>query len=106
VRLLQPWSPADAQLVDAVNRPEFALNGLRNRDLRSILFGAGEASAVQTRRQSAKVSRRLRLLRAHGLILKVQRTHRYQLTVRGRTILAALQAARQANPEQLAKLAA
>ena len=45
-------------------------------------------------------------LRAHGLILKVVHTHRYQLTARGRTILVALQAARQANPQQLAKLAA
>ena len=35
-----------------------------------------------------------------GVILKVVHTHRYQLTARGRTILAALQAARQANPDQ------
>ena len=106
VRALQPWSPTDAQLLDAVGRPEFALNGFRNRDLRPLLFGTGAVSAEETRRQSAKVSRQLRLLRAHGLILKVQHTHRYQLTVRGRTILAALQAARQASAEQLVKLAA
>ena len=77
VRALQPWSPADAQLLDAVSRPEFALNGFRNRDLRPILFGAGEPSAEETRPESAKVSRQLRLLRAPGLILKVQHIHRY-----------------------------
>jgi hypothetical protein len=106
VRALQPWSAADTLLLAAVNRPEFTLNGFRNRDLRPLLFGSAETSAEAVRRQSAKVSRQLRLLRAHGLILKVAHTHRYQLTSAGRTILAALQAARQANPEQLAKLAA
>lgn len=106
VRALQPWSPADAQLLAAVNRPEFTLNGFRNRDLRPLLHGSTPTSPEETRRQSAKVSRQLRMLRAHGLITKVQHTHRYQLTTRGRTILAALQAARQASPEQLAQLAA
>jgi hypothetical protein len=106
VRALQPWSPADAQLLEAVSRPEFLLNGFRNKDLRPVLYGEQETSPNEKRRQSAKVSRQLRMLRAHGLILKVVHTHRYQLTARGRTILAALQAARQANPEQLAKLAA
>lgn len=106
VRALQPWSPEDTQLLEAVSRPEFLLNGFRNKNLRPILYGHKEASPQEQRRQSAKVSRQLRMLRAHGLILKVVHTHRYQLTARGRTILAALQAARSANPEQLAKLAA
>ena len=106
VRALQPWSPGDAELLSAVARPEFAINGFRNRDLREVLFGSRPASAEESRRQSAKVTRQLRMLRAHGLVLKVARTHRYQLTAGGRTILAALQAARQANAEQLAKLAA
>lgn len=106
VRALQPWSPADEQLLTAVNRPEFILNGFRNRDLRPLLFGPEAVTPEEQRRQSAKVSRQLRLLRAHGLILKVPKTHRYQLTAHGRTILSALQAARAANPAQLAKLAA
>jgi hypothetical protein len=106
VRALQPWSEADAQLLAAVNRPEFTLNGFRNRDLRPLLFSSAETSPEVVRRQSAKVSRQLRLLRAHRLILKVAHTHRYQLTAGGRVLLAALQAARQANAEQLAKLAA
>ena len=106
VRALQPWSAADAQLLAAVNRPEFTLNGFRNRDLRAILYGSAAASADEIRRQSAKVSRQLRMLRAHGVITRVQHTHRYQLTSPGRTILTALQAARHANPDQLSKLAA
>lgn len=106
VRALQPWTAADVGLLEAVSRPEFSLNGFRNRDLRPILFDAEASSVEEKRRQSAKVSRQLRLLRAHGLIFKVVHTHRYQLTARGRVVLAALQAARRANPEQLAKLAA
>jgi hypothetical protein len=106
VRALQPWSPADAALLAAVHRPEFTLQGFRNRDLRPLLFSPGQVSAEEARRQSAKVTRQLRMLRAHGLILKVHHTQRYQLTARGQKILAALQAAHQANAEQLAKLAA
>ena len=106
VRALQPWSPGDAELLSAVSRPEFMLNGFRNRDLRAVLFGSGEVPSEEAPRQSAKVTRQLRMLRAHGLILKVAKTHRYQLTVAGRTILAALQAARQANAKQLTYLAA
>lgn len=106
VRAIEPWSPQDAALLAAVNRPEFTLQGFRNRDLRTLLFGPKQISAVETRRQSAKITRQLRMLRAHGLIVKIPHTHRYQLTARARTSLTALQAARQANPEQLAKLAA
>jgi hypothetical protein len=106
VRALQPWAPADAALLAAVSRPEFALNGFRNRDLRPLLSGPGEVSAEEARRQSAKVTRQLRLLRAHGLILKVVHTHRYQLTAQGRTLVASLQAAHRATAQQLAQLAA
>lgn len=106
VRALQPWAPADLQLLAAVNRPEFTVNGFRNRDLRPLLFGNEDVDQGETRRRSAKVSRQLRMLRAHGLITKLLHTQRYQLTARGRVILTALQAARQANPEQLAQLAA
>lgn len=106
VRALRPWSPEDASLLAAVSRPEFTLHGFRNRDLRPLLFATAPADAAGARRQGAKVTRQLRLLRAHGLIQKVPHTHRYQLTVRGQKILAALQAARQANVEQLAQLAA
>ena len=34
VRALQPWSPGDAQLLEAVSRPEFLLNGFRNAGVR------------------------------------------------------------------------
>ena len=52
------------------------------------------------------VGRPLRLLRAHGLIAKVSGTHRYVVTDKGRTTITALLAARQADVNQLTKLAA
>jgi hypothetical protein len=105
VRGLQPFQAADAALLAAVCRGEFAINGFRNRDLRPLLFGAAEVSPEERRRQGAKVTRLLRLLRAHGLVAKVAKTHRYQLTDRGRTTITALQIAQQTPTDQLAALA-
>ena len=38
-RALNPFETADAQLLAAVNRGEWALKGFRNRDIRALLFG-------------------------------------------------------------------
>jgi len=48
----------------------------------------------------------MRLLRAHGLIQKVPKTHRYMLTDKGRSAIAALLVAMQADTAKLAQLAA
>ena len=77
----------------------------RNRDLRVLLYG--ESTDPQTtKRQAGKITREIRLLRAHGLIHKVPKTHRYQLTDHGRIALTALQAAQQADTRKLLALAA
>jgi hypothetical protein len=105
-RALNPLSAADAALLAAVNRGEFALNGLRNRDLRVLLFGPQSPCAKTRRRQAASITRKLRLLRAHGLIRKVSHTHRYLVTEEGRRIITALLSALNADVEQLTKMAA
>ena len=105
-RALNPYAPADAELLQAISRGEFNLNGLRNRDLRQLLFGDAPACQQQQRRQAAAVSRKLALLRAHGLIKKVSGTHRYHLTTDGRTIVTALLTARSTSTDVLTKLAA
>lgn len=104
-RGLNPLSGADALLAQGLLRGEFALCGLRNRDIRRLLY-PGKSSAEDQRRQAAQVSRLLRLFREHGLIYKIKGTHRYQLTAQGRRILPAFIAARNASTEQLNKLAA
>ena len=104
-RALNPWSPEDGALLEALSQGQFTVNGVRNRDLRSLLYPQ-KASPQEQRRQAARISRQLRLLRVHGLLRKVSHTHRYQVTERGRTILTALVTARQLTTEQLTKMAA
>jgi len=104
-RALNPWAPTDGALLEAVSRGEFALQGLRNRDLRALLY-LRKGTPEEERRRSSRVSRLLALLRAHGLIRKVPGTHRYQVTERGRRMITALLAARNADVDQLTQLAA
>ena len=106
VRALNPHAPGDAALLAAISRGEFTLNGLRNQDLRALLFAKPARNKAEQKRQASAVSRKLRLLRAHRLIRKVPRTHRYHLTEAGRTVVTALMAARNANTQELAKIAA
>src|SRR3954452_10602303 len=106
VRALNPLAPEDVQLLEAINRGEFVINGFRNRDLRALLFtDPAPASPGEAKRQAAKVTRLLGLLRAHGVIAKVPKTHRYLVSPQGRSKVTALLAARQADTEKLLKAA-
>jgi hypothetical protein len=105
-RALNPWTLQDSQLLEAISRGEFALNGLRNADLRQLLYPPTKDRALQRRQAAAAVSRKLALLRAHGLLRKVNNTHRYLVTKSGRRILTALLAARNADLDTLNQLAA
>ena len=66
---------SDAELLAIVNRGEFAINGFRNRDARARLYPPTRDER-QERSEMAAVGRKLRLLRAHGLIAKVSKIHR------------------------------
>jgi len=106
VRPLRPWAEPDLTLFAAINRGEFSINGFRNRDLQALLYRAVADTPEEKRRRSARVSRLLRMLRAHHLIQKVPRTHRYVLTPRGRDIINAVLAATQITLERLNQLVA
>lgn len=106
VRALNPLSEEDAQLLQAVNRGEFAITGFRNRDLREHLFAPAPANEQQTRSQTAKVTRLIRMLRAHGLVHKISKTHRYTISPQGHEIITALINARNAKIKTLTQLAA
>ena len=73
----------------------------------SPMSGAANPRSVDgiVRRRAGRVTRQLRLLRAHGLIQKVAKTHRYQLTVQGRQTITAILSARHTPISQLAKAA-
>ena len=104
-RALNPWNPTDGALLEALNRGEFRLNGLRNRDLRQLLYPK-TTDPKEQRREAAAITRRLALLRAHGLLTKLQGTHRYELTTAGQRIITALLCARAADVDQLTQMAA
>lgn len=104
-RALRVGDPADLSLFEVISRGEFVTAGFRNRDVRAHLY-AHPKTAVDQRRLSAKISRQLRLLRAHRVIRKIPKTHRYQLTERGRLLTAALRATRDASIQQLLRDAA
>lgn len=106
-RALNPLADEDAKLLAAVNRGEFAMQGFRNRDLCRLLFDDSDSdSAADRRRQMAKVTRLIRLLRAHSLVHKVPKTHRYTISPAGRDTITALLTARAASTQKLSQLAA
>lgn len=104
VRALSPLSEADGRLLTAISRPEFLLHGFRNQDLRQVLFDGDQT--LTAKQQAGKVTRLIRLLRAHGLLRKVRQSHRYQVSATGRIQITAILAAQQATTQQLTKLAA
>ncbi len=105
-RGLRPWSNDDLALLRAANRGEFCLNGFRNRELQALLFNAEPKDPDERRRRGARVSRQIRLLRAHHIIQKVPRSYRYRVTPKGRQIITAILAAHDASLQQLNDLAA
>ncbi len=107
VRALRPFQPDDHALLATVHRGEFAINGFRNRDLQRLLYPAAQTlSPFERRKRSAAVSRKLRMLRAHGLIQKVPKTHRYQLTPTGRFAISAILTMQETSMSQLNRAAA
>lgn len=103
-RLLDALASDDKQLLSAINHGEFLINGFRNRDLQSLLYSSEAVSPEERRRRSAAISRKLRMLRAHGLIQKVSRTHRYLVTSQARAILIAVLTTAQTSVHQLNQL--
>jgi hypothetical protein len=74
-RALNPTAAPAGELLRCLAHGEFLLNGFRTRDLRKLLYPATTEPRLQ-RQQAAAVTRKLALLRAHGLIVKIQKTHR------------------------------
>jgi hypothetical protein len=84
-RGLNALAQKDHALLRALGRGEFALSAIRNADLRALLSPPTKAkiSKAESRSRSAAVTRQFALLRAHGLLRKLPRTHCYQITAKG-----------------------
>jgi hypothetical protein len=101
MRALNPLEATDAALLTAISDPKWMVNGIRNRDLVAVLYPTETSDANEQRKRSARVTRLIRLLRAHRLLQKVSKTHRYQVSAEARTTIQALLAAHAADPEKL-----
>lgn len=77
----------DQALFQAVMRGEHALRGFRNGELAERLFGPSPQDPRERRQRCGRVSRRISLLRAHGLVAKIPRSRRYRVTTSGQRFM-------------------
>lgn len=106
------WLPmrkgvADLKLLRFLAQGQWAVEGLRNRDLARWLDPhAEELSSVDRRKLAARASRVLLILRAHGLIRRAQKTHRYLVTPKGLRVAALMISTATVQAEELMRKAA
>jgi hypothetical protein len=105
VRALEPTGK-DLALLNAIADPRFIIGGFCNKDLRTLLADDNRHIGKTEKQRSSMTTRSLRLLRDHGVIRRLPKSRRYQLTSRGRHLVTALQAALAASTEQLTAIAA
>jgi hypothetical protein len=74
---------------------------LDNRDLRRRLYSDEAVAAAEERRRSAAETRKIRLLRAHGVISKVGKARCNRLTDFGQALLTGVFTAQAAQPAKL-----
>jgi hypothetical protein len=104
-RALDPTGK-DRELLQLIADPSLRISGLTNAMLRKHLAASPFAAGRTDRQLSAKISRQLRMLRAHGIIRKLPRQNRYQLTLKGVKLTNILNAFLAASTEKLLKIAA
>jgi hypothetical protein len=100
-RALRPIDPQETRLFQIVTQGKFLLSGFTNHDLRLELIGQSH-DVQQRRRQSARITRLLRLLRAHGMIGKVSGTRLYRVSQQGRHAMSVALALRRIETHQIA----
>jgi len=105
VRALEPLGK-DRELLLAIGDPKHAIQGCSNAELRAILGTQTWGKGYGEGQLSARISRHLSLLRNHGLIRKMPRQNRYQLTDAGRRLTTALAVALKASTQELMRIAA
>jgi|LSQX01.1.fsa_nt_gb hypothetical protein len=107
VRGLNPWNKVDYQLLTFLAKGEWAINGFRNHHLCQWLEPkANTLSKTDRKKLSAKATRLIGMLRAHGLIHKVAKENRYVLTKKGQTFAKALLIASDIEIKRLTEMAA
>ena len=64
-------------------RGEYHLHGFKASDIGKRIGIRYSSDPVERKRQCAKVNRKIRLLREHGLVVKYGRSRRYRVTDTG-----------------------
>lgn len=106
-RGLNPWNNEDYRLLMFLSKGENAINGFRNKHLRQWLYPQSEkVDNIQLNKYSGRTTRRIKLLRIHGLIRKVPRANRYVLTDKGQKFSYALMTASAIDIKALTEMAA
>jgi len=106
-RGLNPWQQHDYKLLTFLSKGENAISGFRNKDLRKWLYPESDKLEKQEQKKySGRTTRRIKLLRVHGLIKKVARENRYVLTSKGQKFACSLMAASAVDVKRLTKIAA
>ncbi len=107
VRGLNPWNEQDYRLLQFIAKGERAINGFRNADLRNWLDANAPSPPLPERKKLLnKATRLIGMLRAHGLVKKVAKEHRYMLTETGQEFASVIPIASSIEAKQLMKIAA
>jgi len=101
-RALHPIAPEESRYLAQMADGCTLLDDIRAVGLRRALSPDEPSDAIAKRRLTGRVSRRLRLYRAHGLIAKITGTRRYRVTPKGHQIITAALCCRRATLTQLA----
>lgn len=96
----------DLDFLILLSKPELRISGFTNQMLRPCLAETAFGAKKTERQLSSKTSRYLKLLRIHGIIKKLPKQNRYQLTLKGVRLTLTLTAFLAASTEQLIKMAA
>ncbi|MCP4338227.1 MAG: hypothetical protein GY799_04920 [Desulfobulbaceae bacterium] len=106
-RGLNPWQAEDYKLLTFLTKGEHAISGFRNKDLRKWLYPKSDQLAKKEQNKYAgRTTRRIKLLRIHGLIKKVAKENRYALTAKGQKFASALMSASSIDIKGLTEMAA
>lgn len=105
IRALDPTGK-DREILQTISDPAFRISGLTNKMLREKLCESPLLKNKKEKQNSAKISRYLRMLRLHGILRKLPKQNRYQLTDKGIQIITSLNALLAASTEQLMKMVA
>ena len=101
-RGLRPLQMDEAAVFQVLLSGVFLLQGFRNKDVRHQLYPSVERRPPERKRAAGRVTRLLRLYRAHGLIKKISHTSYYRVTTKGQRIMSVALQLREIDIPQLA----